>query len=144
MFRSIIGLLMTACLCAVLTGALQDRVLAQGATATIVNDCAVELSEYCSSITPGQGRKVACLISYSDKLSPRCRLTAFLAGKVIANSILTLEKMAFACGSDIRQYCEHVIPGGGRIYDCLRKKRAFLLDSCRNLLPSFEAMFMKK
>lgn len=115
-----------------------------GAARRLAQDCAVDLNKYCSAIKPGEGRNVACLISYSDKIAPRCRLTAFLAGKVLAENMLRLEKLAFKCSADIPSLCDKAGIGGGRIYDCLKKNKARLVPECRNSLPQFEAQFMRK
>ncbi len=111
---------------------------------TLAQDCTGDLNKYCAAIVPGEGRKVACLISYSDRISPRCRLTAFVAGKVLAENVLRLEKLAFKCSSAIPSLCSDVPIGGGRIYDCLKKNKARLLPDCRNALPQFESQFMRK
>jgi len=122
-----------------------DRSFAQNRTALVfAQDCKADLAQYCSKITPGEGREVACLISYSDKISPRCRLSAYIAGKVLADSMLRLERLAWKCSADIPSLCSNVLPGGGRIYDCLRKNKARLLPDCRQAMPIFEAEFGRK
>ena len=35
--------------------------------------CKQDLQQYCASVTPGEGREMACLRSYSDKLSAACK-----------------------------------------------------------------------
>jgi Golgi apparatus protein 1 len=35
--------------------------------------CAQDLKKYCANVTPGEGREMACLRSYSDKLSDSCK-----------------------------------------------------------------------
>ena len=118
--------------------------MAQGGSAGVANDCAPDLAKFCSRITPGEGRKVACLISYSDRISPRCRLTAYLAGKALAENMLRLERLAFRCSADIQSLCYNFGIGGGRIYDCLKKNKARLVSDCRQSLPQFERQYMKQ
>jgi hypothetical protein len=117
---------------------------AQAQARALQQDCGPDVQRFCNAITPGEGRVVACLISYSDKISPRCRLTAFLAGKALADSVVRLDRLAFDCGADIKSLCSDTYPGGGRIYDCLRKNRAKLLPGCRQAMPKFEAEFLRK
>ncbi len=117
---------------------------AQAPGRTLQQDCGADVQRFCKSITPGEGRVVACLISHSDKIAPRCRLTAFLAGKALADNVVRLDRLAFACGADIKSLCYDTYPGGGRIYDCLRKNRAKLLPGCRQAMPKFEAEFLRK
>lgn len=123
---------------------LSGQAAAQGQGSTLANDCASELARHCSSITPGDGRMIACLISHSDKLAPRCRLTAFLAGKSLAKNLARLERLAFICGADINSLCHSILPGGGRIYDCLRKNRVRLVPRCREALPTFEKEYLSR
>jgi hypothetical protein len=39
---------------------------------TVANGCKTELEKYCNQVTPGQGRVLACLYAYGDKLSSKC------------------------------------------------------------------------
>jgi len=45
------------------------EVVAQGLVDTITKGCDKELKEYCRSVTPGEGRVLACLYAFNDKLS---------------------------------------------------------------------------
>ncbi len=117
---------------------------AQAPGGALKQDCGADVQRFCRAITPGEGRVVACLISHSDKIAPRCRLTAFLAGKALADSLIRLDRLAFDCGADIKSLCFNIHPGGGRVYDCLRKNRAKLLPSCRQAMPKFEAEYLRK
>lgn len=105
-------------------------------------DCAAEIPKYCSGVTPGAHRIVACLISQEDKISPRCRMTAYLGSDELGIRMKALKAMATSCSADILQYCSAVSAGGGRIYDCLMKNKATLTDDCRNQIPTAQ-QFMK-
>jgi hypothetical protein len=102
----------------------------------IATDCAAEIPKYCANVTPGAHRIVACLISYEDKISPRCRMSAYLGSEVLGVRMKALKAMATSCSADILQYCSTVQAGGGRIYDCLMKNKATLTDDCRNQIPT--------
>ena len=105
-------------------------------------DCAAEIPKYCSGVTPGAHRIVACLISFEDKISPRCRMTAYLGSDDLGVRMKALKAMATSCSADILQYCSNVPAGGGRIYDCLMKNKATLTNDCRNQIPTAQ-QFMK-
>jgi Cysteine rich repeat len=111
-------------------------------TSKLAADCATEIKTYCSNVTPGSDRIVACLISYEDKISPRCRMTAYLGSDDLGLRMKALKAMAKSCSADILQYCTSVSAGGGRIYDCLMKNKATLTDDCRNQIPTAQ-QFMK-
>lgn len=104
------------------------------------NDCAADLKTYCATVTPGADRQIACLLAFEDKVTPRCRLTAYLGSGNLEIRLKALQSVAKVCSSDILQYCSKVAPGGGRIYDCLKAKQATLTDDCRKNVPAFENM----
>lgn len=105
-------------------------------------DCAAEIKTYCANVTPGADRIVACLISYEDKIPPRCRMTAYLGSDDLGVRMQALKGLAKSCSSDILQYCSKVAAGGGRIYDCLTKNKATLTDACRAQIPAAQ-QYMK-
>lgn len=102
----------------------------------LASDCAAEIPKYCSNVTPGAHRIVACLISFEDKISPRCRMTAYMGSDDLGVRMKALKAMATNCSADILQYCSNVPAGGGRIYDCLMKNKATLTNDCRNQIPT--------
>jgi hypothetical protein len=108
----------------------------------LATDCAPDIAKHCSNVTPGAHRIVACLISYEDKISPRCRMTAYMGSDDLGVRMKALKAMAKSCSADILQYCTSVSAGGGRIYDCLLKNKATLTDDCRNQIPTAQ-QFMK-
>jgi hypothetical protein len=104
----------------------------------IENDCAPEIIAHCSTVRPGAGRIVACLVAHEDKISPRCRITAYLASGDLDERLKALRGPAKTCSADILQYCSDVPAGGGRIYDCLKANKSTLTDACRALVPQFQ------
>ena len=45
----------------------------------------------------------------------------------------TAEQQA-ACGKDFRKLCPGVMPGGGRILDCLAKQKSKLSPACKKVV----------
>jgi len=105
-------------------------------------DCGAEIRAHCANVTPGGNRIVACLIAYEDKISPRCRLTAYMGSADLGVRMKELQGLYKICSSDILQYCAKVPAGGGRIYDCLMTHKATLTDACRAKVPAAQ-QFMK-
>ena len=60
----------------------------------LASDCAPDIAKYCSNVTPGAHRIVACLISYEDKISPRCRMTSYLGSDDLGVRMKALKAMA--------------------------------------------------
>jgi hypothetical protein len=106
----------------------------------IITDCADDLKRHCANVAPGASRAVACLIAYEDQIAPRCRLTAYLASGSLGSRLKALQQMAKICSSDIKQYCSTLVPGGGRIYDCISKNKATLTDACRKGLKTLSPL----
>jgi hypothetical protein len=111
---------------------------AQAQSAVVETDCAAEIAAHCSNVLPGAGRIVACLIAHENKISPRCRMSAYLASGDLDERLKVLRAAAKVCSADILQYCSKVPAGGGRIFDCLKSNKATLTNDCRNLVPQFE------
>lgn len=110
------------------------EILAQG--------CEKEVTTYCKSVTPGEGRVVACLYSRGDKLSVDCSFAMYDASEEYEQVMAALRHLArrTACRSHIAQYCKDAPPGGGRVYGCLMKHKAMLTDNCRAALPKAEGL----
>lgn len=105
--------------------------------------CATELQTYCKDVTAGEGRIASCLYAYEDKLSLGC-------AQAVYNGVLDLEKAnvslriyAKQCSSDLLQYCSTVVPGGGRLYDCILKNKATLTQECRGAIKKAEPQMRK-
>ncbi len=104
----------------------------------VLNDCKKELIDYCSTVTPGRGRIVACLLAHNDKLSDQCE-DAFEVGLVQLTIILsTISYVIEQCGSDIDEHCEGVMIGGGRIQQCLSQNRDKLEQNCQTAFADAE------
>ena len=96
--------------------------------------CANELQTYCKGVTIGEGRVAACLYAYEDKLSVSCAVAVYDGVRDFFNATKNLDIYAKQCSSDLVQYCSTVVPGEGRLYECIRKNKATLTDSCRAAL----------
>ena len=70
------------------------------------------------------------------------------AGDEVAHAITIAAKAEREAELDLNKLGLHldtfnIHPGGGRVYDCLRKNRAKLLPSCRQAMPKFEAEYLR-
>ena len=101
---------------------------------TVANGCKVELEKYCKDVTPGEGRILACLYAYGDKLSPKCEYALYDAAAQLERAIAALSYVANECDEDLDQYCSAVAPGEGRLLECLNKKSKQLTSRCKQAL----------
>ena len=104
----------------------------------VLKGCKKELVSYCSTVTPGRGRIAACLFAHNDKLSEQCD-GALEVGMVQLSIILsTVSYVVEQCYSDLDEYCEGVVIGGGRIQQCLSQNRDKLEQSCQTAFSEAE------
>jgi hypothetical protein len=92
--------------------------------------CKAELDSYCKQVTPGEGRLLACLYAFQDKLSGRCEYALYDASARLERAVAALTYAATECKADIEKQCSGVQPGEGRIAGCLKKKEGSLNKRC--------------
>ncbi len=101
---------------------------------TVTDGCKVELEKYCKDVTPGEGRVLACLYAYGDKLSPKCEYALYDAAAQLERAVAALSYVANECDEDLDKYCSAVAPGEGRLLNCLEKKSKKLTKRCKEAL----------
>lgn len=101
---------------------------------TVAKGCKTELETYCSQVTPGEGRVLACLYAHSDKLSGQCEYALYDAAAQLERAVAALGYVANECDNDLDQYCSSVPMGKGRLLDCLKKNDKKISDRCKKAL----------
>jgi hypothetical protein len=109
-----------------------NPVMAQeGLIETVANGCKAELEKYCSNVTPGEGRVLACLYAYEDKLSGRCEYALYDAASRLERAVAALSYAVNECSADLKQYCSGVAAGEGRLLECLQKNDDKVSKRCK-------------
>ena len=85
-------------------------------------------------MTPGEGRLLACLYAFEDKLSPRCDYALYDAATQLDQAVTALAHGATECKSDIEKHCAAVKTGEGRVIECLKKQEDKLTTRCRQAM----------
>src|SRR5512139_1603333 len=98
---------------------------------TVANGCKSEIEKYCSNVTPGEGRVLACLYAYEDKLSGRCEYALYDAASRLERAVAALSYAVNECSSDLKQYCAGVAAGEGRLLECLQKNDDKVSKRCK-------------
>ncbi|MCB1485491.1 MAG: hypothetical protein KDJ17_11435, partial [Hyphomicrobiaceae bacterium] len=96
--------------------------------------CAEDLSKYCSTVAPGEGRLAFCLIAHADKRTPSCAAAMDDARGQAEEIINGLDQAIDICSSDIATHCGGTQPGEGRIAQCLLEQRESLSEGCGNIV----------
>jgi len=106
----------------------------QGLVETVANGCKVEIEKYCSQVTPGEGRVLACLYAHEDKLSSKCEYALYDAAAQLERAVAALSYVANECDADLEKYCKSIAPGKGRLLDCLEKHDKQVSGRCKQAL----------
>jgi len=107
---------------------------AQGPVEIMVDGCKQELNTYCKNVTPGEGRVLACLYAFEDKLSTRCEYALYDASAQLERVIAALTYLANECRDDLKTFCSGVNPGEGRLIQCIDKNKEKLTNRCKQAI----------
>jgi hypothetical protein len=101
---------------------------------TVATGCKTELETYCKNVTPGEGRILACLYAYQDKLSGKCEYALYDAAVRLERAVAALSYVANECEADVAANCAGVKAGEGRLLQCLEKNGAKVSKRCKDAL----------
>lgn len=101
---------------------------------TVVKGCKTELETYCKNVTPGEGRILACLYAYEDKLSGKCEYALYDAAVQLERALTALTYVANECRDDLQKFCSDIQPGGGRLMACIDKNEKQVSDRCKQAM----------
>ena len=101
---------------------------------SVAKGCEKELTSYCSKVTPGNGRILACLYSHSDKLTGPCEYALYDAAVQLERFVAALSYVANECDADLDKFCSEVAVGEGRLMECLDKNSSKISKRCTQAL----------
>jgi hypothetical protein len=101
---------------------------------TVAKGCDKEIKTYCKDVTMGEGRVLACLYAYEDKLSGKCEYALYDAAVRLQRAITALAYVANECEPDLKAYCSDIQPGGGRLLQCIEKNDAKVGKRCKQAM----------
>jgi len=105
---------------------------------SVAKSCEKELTTYCKDVTPGEGRILACLYAYDDKLTIRCGYALYETVAQLGRSLTALAYVASECRDDLKAYCSGINPGQGRLLQCIDKNRTKVSSRCKQALKETE------
>lgn len=103
-----------------------------------VEGCRTELETYCSSVTPGESRLLACLYAHGDKLSGRCEYALYDAAAQLQRIIAAVAYVASECDEDLAAHCSAVTLGEGRVASCLLDHKEEVSQRCSQAIDEVE------
>jgi len=96
--------------------------------------CHKELTTFCKGVQAGEGRVLACLYAFQDRVSGKCEYAIYDAAAQLDHAATALKFAATECKDDLLKYCGNVQVGNGRVKACLDKNEKALSDKCKDAL----------
>ena len=103
-------------------------------TEQVAKGCEKEIKTYCKEVKPGEGRVLACLFAYEDKLTGRCEYALYDAAVQLERAVNGLTYAANECRADLQTYCSDIEPGKGRVIECLDKNSSKISTRCKDAM----------
>jgi hypothetical protein len=97
------------------------------ANAEDVNPCEGDIAKFCKNVERGEGRILRCLTLSEEKLTPACK-------KQLVNINNAVAEVQKACADDYAIFCSSLLPGQGRIAECLEKNQKIIAPKCKAIL----------
>jgi len=101
---------------------------------TVADGCKAELETYCKDVKPGEGRVLACLFAYQDKLSGKCEYALYDASVQLERAVAALAYVVNECADDLDEHCRSVEAGEGRLLECIEKNDKNVSARCKDAL----------
>lgn len=106
----------------------------QGALDSFTAGCQKELTTFCKDVTPGEGRILACLYAFQDKVTLRCERALYDSIGQLDRTLTNLSYAIGECRDDLKSYCADIKPGEGRLLDCLKNNEGKISNRCNYAL----------
>jgi cysteine rich repeat protein len=110
------------------------REKAMAAVAKIETACGQDIKNYCSTVTPDNGRLLLCMEAHDDKLSPQCVVELHEAANKVHTAVDLLKEATRACTDDASKFCAGIKPGQGRLAQCLSLHGSNLSKPCTDAM----------
>jgi len=96
----------------------------------VIEACKPEIEAYCSQVTPGEGRMLACFYAHEDKISARCEYALYEGAAQLEQFAVALTHLAAECHDDLLEFCGEVQLGEGRVGTCLLEHKDDVSEAC--------------
>ena len=102
--------------------------------------CARDITKYCRTVTPGEGRMIYCLQAHENKISAKCAFELGDTSTSVQTSADALKDAVIACKAEISGVCGTILPGQGRIAACLIANKSAASTACAEAIRKVEAL----
>ncbi len=100
----------------------------------LVLACESDIENYCSKVTPGNGRLLHCMAAHEDKISGQCMYAFYQAASLLEQLSVAIKYVAHECSTEIETLCSDVVAGEGRMLACFDQHEEELGDACKKAI----------
>ena len=100
----------------------------------LVTACETDIENYCSQVTPGNGRLLHCMAAHEDKISGQCEYALYQAATVLEQLAAAMVYVAEQCRTEIETICSDVVLGEGKLPACLAEHDEDVSDGCKKAI----------
>ncbi len=100
----------------------------------LVLECESDIENYCSKVTPGNGRLLHCMAAHEDKISGQCVYAFYQAASLLEQLSVAINYVAHECSTEIDTLCSDVVAGEGRLLACFDQHEEELGDACKKAI----------
>jgi len=104
----------------------------------VMTACKPEIDAYCSQVTLGEGRLLACFYAHEDKLSGSCQYALYEGAAQLEMFAVAVTHLATECWDDLEKFCAEVELGEGRVGTCLLDHKDEVTASCRQAMDDVQ------
>ena len=102
----------------------------------LIMECESDIQNYCSQVTPGNGRLLHCMAAHEDKISGRCDYALYRAASLLEQLSVAISYVAKECQSEIQTLCSETTAGEGRILACLESQEEEVGAACKTAIAN--------
>jgi len=106
--------------------------------------CQPEIEAYCSQVTPGGGRILACFVAHEDKISGQCGWAMYEAMQELDAFVTAISYVAEMCWDDLVEHCAEVEMGEGRVATCLLEHEGEVAPECKQAMKDIELQVVEE
>ena len=100
----------------------------------LVTACETDIENYCSQVTPGNGRLLHCMAAHEDKISGQCEYALYQAATLLDQLSAAIVYVAEQCRTEIETICSDIVMGEGRLAACVAEHDAEASDGCKRAI----------
>ena len=96
--------------------------------------CETDIENYCSQVTPGNGRLLHCMAAHEDKISGQCEYALYQAATLLEQLSAAIVYVAQQCRTEIETVCNDIVMGEGRLASCIAEHEEEASDGCKRAI----------